>query len=85
MDIMQFYRLSSYKYDANRLSGGSQDNGSSKLVNGIWSAIGGGDGMQTIISHENPNVIYYSSQKGGSLLRTPRWIHLSKKCENKHQ
>ena len=70
MDIMQFYRLSSYKYDANRLSGGSQDNGSSKLVNGIWSAIGGGDGMQTIISHENPNVIYYSSQKGGSLLRT---------------
>jgi len=70
MNIMQFYRLSSYKYDVNYLTGGAQDNGTSRLKNGVWKKIYGADGMNTIISYDNPDVVYTSTQNGGNISKS---------------
>ena len=65
LDIMQLYRVSTYKYDVNYLTAGSQDNGTSRLKNGVWKKIQGADGMNNIISYDDPNVIYTCTQNGG--------------------
>ena len=64
MDIMQFYSVSAYKYDVNFITAGSQDNGSSRIKDGVWKKINDADGMTTIISYDNPRIVYTSKQSG---------------------
>jgi len=64
MDITQYYRVSTSKYDYTYLSAGAQDNGTSRLQNGVWKKINEGDGMNTIIDYNNPDIIYSSRQNG---------------------
>ena len=46
------------------ISGGSQDNGTSVLNNGVWSDWLGADGMETFIDKDDSNFIYGTSQYG---------------------
>ena len=64
MQIMQFYRISSYAYDSNFLIGGSQDNGTARLKNGAWKHINGGDGMDNVVSSQSSDIVWTSTQNG---------------------
>lgn len=64
MQIMQFYRISSYAYDSNFLIGGSQDNGTARLKNGAWKHINGGDGMDNVVSAQSSDIVWTSTQNG---------------------
>lgn len=43
---------------------GTQDNGTLRLKDGVWSAIMGGDGMECIIDYTNANTMYASIYNG---------------------
>lgn len=62
--IRQFYRIGASRTDIDRVSGGSQDNGTGTLVSGTWRDWLGADGMETFIDWNNPNIIYGTSQNG---------------------
>ncbi len=62
--ITEYYRLGLSKSEVDMVSGGSQDNGTYLLRNGLWLNIFGGDGMETIIHPENPDIIYVTTQNG---------------------
>jgi PKD repeat protein len=64
MQIMQFYRISSYLYDSNFLIGGSQDNGTARLKSGAWKHINCCDGMDNAISTQTSDVVWTSIQNG---------------------
>ena len=64
MQIMQFYRISSYVYDARFLIAGAQDNGTSRLKNTAWKQINGSDGMDNCISSQTSDVLWTSVQNG---------------------
>lgn len=64
MQIMQFYRISSYKYNSDFIIAGAQDNGTSRLKNTAWKKLYGGDGMDNCISAQTPNVVWISWQNG---------------------
>lgn len=60
----QFYRLSVSDNNPDMITGGAQDNGTKRMVNGSWSKIFGGDGMETIISHADDNEVFVTTQNG---------------------
>ncbi|MDO1501565.1 T9SS type A sorting domain-containing protein [Winogradskyella maritima] len=62
--IRQFYRIGASQTDADRVSGGSQDNGTGTLVNGVWRDWLGADGMETFIDYSNADIIYATTQRG---------------------
>lgn len=64
MSIQQFYRISIFENDPNLMVGGAQDNGTSRLSNGKWMQISGGDGMDNAISPSDKNLMFTSSQQG---------------------
>jgi PKD repeat protein len=64
INILQVYRLGTSATDETLLVTGSQDNGSYKCDNGLWSGIKGGDGMECLIDYTNPDIIYATSQFG---------------------
>lgn len=69
MGITQFYRNAV----ANGVPwsiGGSQDNGTKMINNGIYSDLTGGDGMQCRIDYEDPLNTWYTSSQNGNLNRT---------------
>ena len=62
--IRQFYRIGASATDIDRVSGGSQDNGTGVVVNGTWRDFMGADGMETFIDWSNPDVIFGNVQRG---------------------
>ena len=64
LGIRQFYRIGASQTNTDRVSGGSQDNGTGTLVDGTWRDWLGADGMETFIDWNNANIIYGTSQYG---------------------
>ncbi|RIV41649.1 glycosyl hydrolase [Micromonospora radicis] len=63
----QFYTVDVAQTDPSLKVGGTQDNGCNRGYNGAggpWNAIGCGDGLQTLIHPENPNIVFGCSQYG---------------------
>ena len=56
--ISEFYKIGLSKYNPNYLIGGVQDNGTFYHNSKQWLACIGGDGMESIIDHYNPQIIY---------------------------
>ncbi len=69
LGISQVYRLASSPVDPYFIVCGTQDNGSNKLQNGIWTHVYGADGMQPMTHRTDTNTYYFSAQ-WGLLLRT---------------
>jgi photosystem II stability/assembly factor-like uncharacterized protein len=70
LGISQIYRLASSPVNANFILIGTQDNGSNKLQNGIWTHVMGADGMQPMTHPANTNIFYVSYQYGGLMKTT---------------
>ncbi len=70
LDIMQFYRIGGTPSNANFLIGGTQDNGSNILKNGVLTHIFGADGGEAIIDYTDTNIVYCEYQGGGILKST---------------
>lgn len=68
LGITQFYR-NSVSGNASFVIGGSQDNGTKKLDNGVYTELTGGDGMDNQIDYSDAKV-FYTSQQYGELRRT---------------
>ncbi|MCG8700617.1 MAG: T9SS type A sorting domain-containing protein [Bacteroidales bacterium] len=69
--IRQIYRMSISQNDIRLKTTGTQDNGSRVSIPnqpGAWNYLGGGDGMNNIIDHED-NTIMYSCAQGGGIMR----------------
>lgn len=65
LSIRQFYKISCAKTDANVITTGAQDNGSSfRRTNGIWVDWLGADGMDNMISPTNAGIAIGTSQNG---------------------
>ena len=67
LPITQFYRFHVDAQDANRIYGGSQDNGTIRTTTGganDWSRIFGGDGFQPLVNPTNSSLIFSMSQFG---------------------
>lgn len=69
LGISQFYRMASSPINPGFIIGGTQDNGSNRLENGVWEHIFGADGMQPMADHADINTFYFSYQCGG-LMKT---------------
>lgn len=65
LHITEYYRLGLCKNDPNIIIGGTQDNGTFMYRNGIWKHVWGGDGMEAMIHHTNPDIFYVTNQRGG--------------------
>lgn len=65
LGIRQFYRIGVSKTDLDRVSGGSQDNGTGILRDLVWYDYVGADGMETFIDKNDPDIVYASIQYGG--------------------
>lgn len=57
LGIQQFYRIGVSKSNPSMVIGGSQDNGTN-LLNGAWTNVLGGDGMEAAIDPVNPKIMY---------------------------
>ena len=64
LGIRQFYRIGASETDIDRVSGGSQDNGTGVVKDGIWYDFIGADGMETFIDWNNEDIIYGTIQNG---------------------
>jgi photosystem II stability/assembly factor-like uncharacterized protein len=64
LGIRQFYRIGAAQTEIDRVSGGSQDNGTAVLRNGNWYDWLGADGMETFIAWDNDDIVYGTSQNG---------------------
>lgn len=66
LEIRQFYRIGCSQTDANVVSGGSQDNGTSVMrgPSREWVDWLGADGMETFVDYTNANILYGTSQYG---------------------
>lgn len=62
--ITQSYKIGQSATIDDRLVIGNQDNGTYKLSQDTWTSIGGGDGMECIIDHLDPNYCYSSVYYG---------------------
>jgi len=69
LGIRQFYRIGVSETEVDRVSGGSQDNGTGTLLSGSWTDWVGADGMETFIAKHNKDIMYASIQYG-SLYKT---------------
>ena len=58
MRIAQAYRIGQAAYNRKLVINGYQDNGTSILKNGIFTTIGGGDGMECAFDYSDPNYVY---------------------------
>lgn len=68
LGITQFYR-NAVAGNASFVIGGSQDNGTKKLDNGVSTFLTGGDGMDCQIDYSDSK-IFYTSQQYGEIRRT---------------
>ncbi len=58
LGIHQFYRIGLSRTNENIVYGGSQDNGSDRYNNGVWTNVLGGDGMEALVDYTNSNIAY---------------------------
>ena len=65
--ISQFYKIAVSKQTSSRMAGGLQDNGGFGYKDGDWLNWHSGDGMDTAIDPNNPNIYYGFTQYGGGL------------------
>lgn len=65
--ITQFYGFDDFQNNED-LVGGTQDNGTLKKNNGIWTNVSGGDGGRTIVDDLNPNIVY--GNQNGSVIKS---------------
>jgi photosystem II stability/assembly factor-like uncharacterized protein len=78
MGIRQFYKIGISQTDPVRVTGGSQDNGSSVMDgNGDWTDWLGADGMEGFIDKTDSNVIYGTSQFGTLYKTTNGGLNIS--------
>lgn len=71
LGIRQIYRLSNAVTDANKITIGAQDNGSSyRQTNSNWKDWLGADGMDNVISPTDANYAYGCSQNGNLYMTT---------------
>lgn len=64
LGIRQFYRIGAASTVAERINGGSQDNGTGVVKNGVWYDWIGADGMEAIILDEDADILFGSIQYG---------------------
>ncbi len=64
LGIRQFYRIGVSETDIDRVSGGSQDNGTGLVRSDVWYDFMGADGMETFIDYSDENIVYGSVQFG---------------------
>ncbi|MDX9790433.1 MAG: T9SS type A sorting domain-containing protein [Candidatus Kapabacteria bacterium] len=62
--ISQFYKIDVSESSPGVIVGGTQDNGSSILLDGKWMQVNGGDGMDCAIDRFDANYVYTSTQYG---------------------
>jgi len=62
--IKQYYRIGCSTLTPYTMLAGAQDNGTDRLLSGLWRKIGGGDGMECLIDRTNDQIIFVSSQNG---------------------
>jgi len=62
--VRQFYKIGVYSGSSEIVSGGSQDNGTSVLVGGVWKDWLGADGMETFVDKDDSETLYGTSQFG---------------------
>lgn len=77
----QFYRIGISEEDENLIIAGSQDNGTKLFSDSTWTDVLGGDGMECIIDHSNPNNIYFSLYFGDLKKSTNRGKSYSNKVQ----
>jgi photosystem II stability/assembly factor-like uncharacterized protein len=65
MSTTQFYRIGGTPQNASLIYGGTQDNGSNRYDNGVWTHVLGADGMEAAIDYSNSNTVYVCIQNGG--------------------
>jgi PKD repeat protein len=70
LEIAQLYRFSNSATNPELILSGWQDNGSNLKNNNAWRHVLGGDGMECIIDHSNPSVMYGSLYYGYVLKST---------------
>lgn len=67
--IAQIYRLSTSATNASLNLSGHQDNGTNRTNGAAWSQVLGGDGMECIIDHSNPQIMY-AEYSGGDISKS---------------
>jgi len=65
LGVREFYRIGVSETEIDRISGGSQDNGTGVVKSGIWYDFAGADGMETFINYSDEDIIYTCIQNGG--------------------
>ncbi len=64
MAITSFYRIGLSENNPGYVIGGAQDNSTYYNQDGVWLNMFGGDGMESLIHPDDPDIIYGSSQYG---------------------
>jgi hypothetical protein len=66
LQIAQYYKMSGYSADQNRLIGGLQDNGTmyKKTASTNFDHVEGADGYSAVIDFTNSNIIYFTENDG---------------------
>lgn len=64
LDITQFYRMSNADLFPSIITAGSQDNGTSGIIDGEWTHLYSADGMETIIHPTSPGTYFVSIYYG---------------------
>jgi photosystem II stability/assembly factor-like uncharacterized protein len=70
LGITQFYKMGSCESQPYRIAAGAQDVGSNIYKYGNWYHAFGADGMEAIVTNDDPDQIYVSYQMGGILKST---------------
>jgi photosystem II stability/assembly factor-like uncharacterized protein len=66
LTLTQFYRIAASPFDAGRILGGTQDNGTQQTFSTLhWAAAYGGDGGEVCFNPFNSNFILGETQNGG--------------------
>lgn len=70
MNIMQFYKIAVSAQNPGFVLGGSQDNGTNRLLNSSWDNVLGGDGMDCAIDYSNGTTCYAEYYNGAMFRST---------------
>lgn len=69
LSITQYYKISASEIEPSLIVGGSQDNGTHRMLGNTWLKILGGDGMDCLIDYSDASTIY-ASQYNGAFYRS---------------
>ena len=71
LQIGQIYRIAGSAKEEGTILAGHQDNGTRLLQNGVWKTAVSGDGMDCVIDHTDPNIMY-GAYANGKIYRSYR-------------